>query len=594
VQRQEIGVGKQTLVEATFTPGGESTGGTLQLQMLQTNRVPGDERIHPAAAAGIEGPGSSLPHRDVIQRAFGRHNITGITAHVGGPAAEATDAMGAEAYATGDHVAFGGAPSLHTAAHEAAHVVQQSGGVQLKNGVGVAGDPHEQHADQVADRVVAGRSAEDLLDAYAPNSNAGAPAPAVQRQTGSGAAAAGAQPGTATSASVAPAAGDRTAHLIQLLTSRSPAAGGDPAVAYLNALDTPDLLSTIGGVVECGYAPQLHARLASARPFLVAALYAVELARVAPIAPNHPLLQRAGAALDLVSRDQQIQILAYLLHHRGVSVEATTLVEGVLAMRAGADRDTAAASREQLPTGAGRGAADAAGAPDGDEQAVGAAIGASVAGGAAPAPISPGPWAPSGNQPGGLYIGTEAHNAIAGSYRAAHVGDRMFFNHSPLSSILEVFETLARRKVNPAALAEDELARRPDIANISRRHLYEIKPATAQAEAAAQARMYLSLFERAGVDMSLGPMGEPGTSGGLPGPAGVFMFQSPEPGVITYEYRRGRLVPVPVAQPEPATARRWRWELQPLTPMQKQAIVTTTVGGAMLLIIMIILSPVGA
>jgi hypothetical protein len=127
-----------------------------------------------------------------------------------------------------------------------------------------------------------------------------------------------------------------------------------------------------------------------------------------------------------------------------------------------------------------------------------------------------------------------------------------------------------------------------------RRHLYEIKPATAQAAGAARAAMYLSLFAKAGVDLTLGPMGEPGTSGGLPAPAGVFMFQSPEPGVITYEYRRGRLVPVPVPQPDPATERRWRWELQPLTPMQKQAIVTTTVGGAMLLIIMIILAPVGA
>jgi hypothetical protein len=70
--------------------------------------------------------------------------------------------------------------------------------------------------------------------------------------------------------------------------------------------------------------------------------------------------------------------------------------------------------------------------------------------------------------------------------------------------------------------------------------------------------------------------------------------RSPEPGVITYEYRKGRLVPVPVPGLEPATERGWRWELQPLTPMQKQAIVTTTVGGAMLIIMMILLSPVGA
>jgi hypothetical protein len=310
------------------------------------------------------------------------------------------------------------------------------------------------------------------------------------------------------------------------------------------------------------------------------------------------LLQSAGAALDHISRDQQLQILSYLLHRRGVSLEAATLVEGVLAMRAGADQDNAAASREPLPAGAGRGAADPAGAPAGDEQAAGAAIGASVAGGAAgPAPINPDPWAPPGNQPGGWYVGNAAHIAIAGSYRSAHPGELIFTNNTPLLAILKSLSRIAIHKgssVNASALTEDERLRRPDISNLDRRHLYEIKPATAQAEAAAQARRYLAIFQKAGLKMTLGATGEPGTSGRLPAPAGVFMFQSPEPGVITYEYRRGRLVPVPVPQPEPATERRWRWELQPLTPMQKQAIVTTTVGGAMLLIIMIILAPVGA
>jgi hypothetical protein len=51
--------------------------------------------------------------------------------------------MGAEAFATGDQVAFGAAPDLHTAAHEAAHVVQQRQGVQLKGGVGEVGDAYE-------------------------------------------------------------------------------------------------------------------------------------------------------------------------------------------------------------------------------------------------------------------------------------------------------------------------------------------------------------------------------------------------------------------------------------------------------------------
>ncbi len=590
VQRQKIDVGKRTLVDATFALRVQRTGRSVQLQTLQTHRVPGDERVHIAAAGGIEGPGGSLPHLDTIQRAFGRYDVTGINAHVGGSATEATQAMGAEAYAMGGHVAFAGAPSLHTAAHEATHIIQQRSGVQLKGGVGAAGDPHEQHADAVADRVVAGGSVEEMLDGYARSSSAGtAVASAVQRKPGAGA--------DAASASAAQADRDHAAHLIQLLTS-SPSAGGDPVATYLNTLDTPVLLATIGGAADCGYLPQLHARLTSARPFLLAALYAVELARVAPVAPNHPLLQRAGAALDHVSRDQQLQILAYLLHRRGVSVEATTLAEGVLAMREGADRDNATASREPLPTGAGRGGGDEVGAPGGNEQAVGATLGASVTSGpAAPAPINPGPWSPPGNQPESFYIGNEAHAAIGAFYRAAHPGEQTYLNNTPLSAILTSLTRMATNKgssVDTSALAEDELARRPDIANLTRRHLYEIKPAMAQAEAAAKARMYLTIFEKAGVEMMLGPTTEPGTAGGLPAPAGVFMFCSPEPGVITYEYRKGRLVPVPIPRPEPATERRWQWELQPLTPMQKQAIVTTTAGGAMLIIMMILLSPVGA
>lgn len=125
------------------------------------------ERVHQAAQHGTSGSGGSLPHLDRIQRAFGRHDVSGVRAHTDERAAEGARAMGAEAFADGEQVAFGGAPSLHTAAHEAAHVVQQRGGVQLKGGVGEAGDRYEQHANAVADLVVQGQSAEPLLDRYA-------------------------------------------------------------------------------------------------------------------------------------------------------------------------------------------------------------------------------------------------------------------------------------------------------------------------------------------------------------------------------------------------------------------------------------------
>ncbi len=87
--------------------------------------------------------------------------------------------MGAAAYAQGDRIAFKSQPDLHTAAHEAAHVVQQRRGVQLQNGVGEAGDPYERAADAVADRVVAGESAEALLDGV---SDGRSSATAVQRK----------------------------------------------------------------------------------------------------------------------------------------------------------------------------------------------------------------------------------------------------------------------------------------------------------------------------------------------------------------------------------------------------------------------------
>jgi Domain of unknown function (DUF4157) len=158
-----------------------------------------DTQTHELAAAGVVGGGGALPHLHRIQDAFGHHDVSGVQAHIGGPATEASDAMGATAYATGDRVAFAGAPDLHTAAHEAAHVVQQRASVSLPGGVGQAGDAYEQHADAVADRVVRGESAADLLDQGA-SSGAAPAAPAVQRRSVPGSAPAatpGAAPATA-------------------------------------------------------------------------------------------------------------------------------------------------------------------------------------------------------------------------------------------------------------------------------------------------------------------------------------------------------------------------------------------------------------
>lgn len=156
--------GRRTLTQAL---GSEEARAPVQriTSVERTNALVGEgaQRI---ATAGVTGSGGPLPHLDRIQRLFGPvHDVSGISAHVGGPAAVVAGQLGARAYATGTSVAFGESPDLHTAAHEAAHVVQQRSGVQLKGGVGEVGDAYEQHADAVADRVVRDESAADLLGA---------------------------------------------------------------------------------------------------------------------------------------------------------------------------------------------------------------------------------------------------------------------------------------------------------------------------------------------------------------------------------------------------------------------------------------------
>jgi Domain of unknown function (DUF4157) len=202
----ELGPGKRTPTEqlavprhdVSGTPAADAAAGTRPsapapapsdaarptLQMLfgvqrAATAAPTEDpaQVHAAAQGGIAGPAGALPHIDQIQSLFGRHDVSQVQAHVGGPAAAASEQMGARAYAAGNHVAFASSPDLHTAAHEAAHVVQQRGGVQLKGGVGAVGDAYERHADQVADAVVQGKSAEPLLDQM---SGQGGRAPAVQ------------------------------------------------------------------------------------------------------------------------------------------------------------------------------------------------------------------------------------------------------------------------------------------------------------------------------------------------------------------------------------------------------------------------------
>lgn len=141
------------------------SGGTLQYRASKP--TPGNTADAQAtAAAGLEGAAQRLPYFDVLQASFGRFDLSNVRAHTGPQARDANAAMGSLAYATGEDVAFGPQPTLFTAAHEAAHVIQQRSGITLSGGVGQTGDRYERHADAVAERVARGESAEALLAQY--------------------------------------------------------------------------------------------------------------------------------------------------------------------------------------------------------------------------------------------------------------------------------------------------------------------------------------------------------------------------------------------------------------------------------------------
>jgi hypothetical protein len=135
------------------------------------------------AQSGLSGGKSQLPHLDKIQAAFGKHDVSGVEAHVGGPAEKACNGLMAHAYATGGNsIAFRQQPNLHVAAHEATHIVQQRSGTQIPKGLTPQEHNLEKEADEVADAVVQGKSAEPILDKYtgkksaAPKADAGQPA----------------------------------------------------------------------------------------------------------------------------------------------------------------------------------------------------------------------------------------------------------------------------------------------------------------------------------------------------------------------------------------------------------------------------------
>lgn len=361
----------------------------------------------------------------------------------------------------------------------------------------------------------------------------------------------------------------------QALSRGNPIAGvGDYPEAWrlLGGLGMGELLRALAELRARGRMELLYADRGALSDELAARLDAAQKALDVEALPSGQaapglLVPLADAVEALPSVEDKTAIYRYLFAKRQHWMDLDRLLEGATAMH---NADVHARG-EMLP------------------QAVMGALGK------APAPIEPSPWTKPPDQPGSLYIGNEAHKGIAGQYRNAHRGEAVFINNVKVTKILERAADYGH-SLNPGALSADEHARMPDILNLSKLYLYEIKPEAYAAEGKAKLALYLGIFGKAGLALSPGPSQDAGTSGALPAPDGVYIFHSPEPGLITYAYRKGRLVPVPVPQAEGQpneAASKWRWELEPLTPEQ-QAMVATTMGMAMLILLMILLAPVGA
>ena len=123
--------------------------------------------VPPIVHEVLRSPGQPLDAatRAYMEPRFG-HDFSKVRVHADTRAAAAASSVDARAFTSNQRIVFGigeYAPQAQSGrlllAHELAHVVQQRTGVQLKDGVGQAGDPYERHADSIANLVVQGRTA---------------------------------------------------------------------------------------------------------------------------------------------------------------------------------------------------------------------------------------------------------------------------------------------------------------------------------------------------------------------------------------------------------------------------------------------------
>lgn len=133
-----------------------------------------------------------------------------------------------------------------------------------------------------------------------------------------------------------------------------------------------------------------------------------------------------------------------------------------------------------------------------------------------------------------LRIGTKVHVQIADYYISKNRSDIVLANYRPMTSVLK---RLVEGYVKPKRSERPpELRLKPDITNVTKRELYEIKPISLVGLAKIEADMYLGLFHREGaMDMKLGMSANPGVTGTTTVDNVTYTFFSPMPGVIVYK-----------------------------------------------------------
>lgn len=134
-------------------------GGVLSLSRQPgAAGLPGDAAS--TAVAGLSGSSSAIPYRAEMESRFGA-DFSSVQAYSGSAAGAACDALGANAYAVGDKVAFGSSsPDRGLVAHELTHVVQHrasgGAGAVASGAVSTRGSAAEREADAVESAVRSG------------------------------------------------------------------------------------------------------------------------------------------------------------------------------------------------------------------------------------------------------------------------------------------------------------------------------------------------------------------------------------------------------------------------------------------------------